>query len=35
MTRPLAEVDKLDGFMRATQSFAGGKVRWAERAAVR
>ncbi|WP_412033195.1 hypothetical protein ACLIR7_08900 [Nitratireductor aquimarinus] len=33
MTRPLTEVDKRAGFMRATGGYARAKERWAERAA--
>ncbi len=32
MTRLLTEDDKRKGFLRATGSFSGAKVRWAERA---
>lgn len=33
MTRPLTEVDKREGLIRATGGFSGAKQRWAERAA--
>lgn len=33
MTRPLTEVARRDGFIRATGGYSGARQRWAERAA--